>query len=69
MSLFEVARNVFAVIGALVILAWAWLIGMWAWSVRDDRKKRASTYLPPADDPAWDRLLADLLDQDKGEKS
>lgn len=67
-GMFEFLRNAFAIVGALWAVAFGWLVAMWVLSCRADRKRRSEMYLPPADDPAWDRLLADLLDQDRRDR-
>ncbi|MFI7448150.1 hypothetical protein ACIBQX_11685 [Nonomuraea sp. NPDC049714] len=58
----DLIRNVFAGIGALVVAAFCWCAAAWAWSLRQDRRKRVA--VPPPDDPAWDRLWAALLADD-----
>lgn len=62
-DVFEFLRNVFAVIGLLVTAVLVRCCVVWVWSRRADRKSRAPLDIPPADDPAWDRLFADLLQQ------
>jgi hypothetical protein len=55
----ELIRNAFAAIGALVVAVACRCVAAWTWSRYQDRRDRRT--LPPPNDPAWDRLWADLL--------